>query len=122
MKTFNIIILLLIAAIGSHAQTIKIKSKSVLADSIWVVRSAIEIAPTPTGSGSDTIRSIIYQISPGRDTLGSMSIQIYSYNKSAGLIATDYITASQTLYSRWKSLITAIDTYILAQRKRLVKQ
>ena len=114
-------ILILFAAIRSNAQIIKIKSKSILADSIWINRGAIEVAPLPTGNGSDTIRSIDYKIYPSRDTLQTMTIQVSSYNKNAGLIMTDYVQASESLYGRWKPIITAIDTYIQAQRKRISK-
>lgn len=106
-----IIFLLLIAAIGASAQTAatKIKSKSALADSIWLNRGAIEVSPIQTGNGSDTIRSIDYKFHSNRDTLSSMTIEINSYNKNGGLLATDFITVPQTLYSRWKALITPLD-------------
>ncbi len=118
----TIIFLLLIAAIGAKAQTaIKIKSKSPLADSIWINRGAIEVSPLATGNGADTIRSIDYCFSPARDTLGNFIIYVASYNKVAGLVLTDRLFVSQALYSKWKVLINALDAYIIAQRKRINK-
>jgi hypothetical protein len=117
-----ITLLLLIAAIGINAQTtVKIKSKSALGDSILINRGALEVTPLPTGSGSDTIRSIDYKLSPTRDTLQTMIVQITSYNKNAMVIQTDYLPVQQSLFTKWKVLINALDAYIQAQRKRLIK-
>jgi hypothetical protein len=117
-----IIILLLVVTTGINAQTtVKIKSKSALGDSILINRGALEVTPLPTGSGSDTIRSIDYKLSPTRDTLQTMIVQITSYNKNAMVIQTDYLPVQQSLFTKWKVLINALDAYIQAQRKRLIK-
>lgn len=119
MKTY-FTFLLLLAAIGSSAQAIKIKSKSTLADSIWINRGALEVMPFLTGSDSTVVRSIDYNFSPQRDTSQSFTIQVRLYDKNAGYISSSFITAPGTLFLRWLQILNKIDNYIL--KKRLNKQ
>lgn len=115
-------LLLLIAAIGANAQIlIKIKSKSALADSIWINRGAAETPPIPNGSSTDTVRSWDYKLCPNRDTLQIMNVIVNYYNKSGSLMMTDYLQIPQSLFNRWKVLLNALDAYIVAQRKRINK-
>ncbi len=115
----SIIILLLFAAIGSSAQT-KIKSKSALADSIWLNKGAIEIQPFLTTSDSIMVRSMDYKFTALRDTTNVINIEVRLYDKNAGYISSAFLTASGSLFLRWAGLINKLDVFTL--KKRLNKQ
>ncbi len=112
--------LLLIVAIGVQAQTIKIKSKSVLADSIWINRGAIEVMPFLTGSDSTMIRSVDYSFSSKRDTLLPFVIELRMYDKNAGFVSASVLSAPGNLFLKWAAIITKIDNYVT--KKRIAKQ
>lgn len=112
--------LLLLVAIGSNAQTVKIKSKSALADSIYINRGALEVIPFLTSSDSTMVRSIDYCFRPNRDTLQAFQIEVRMYDKNAGYIASTFSSAPANLFLKWLGLITKIDNYVL--KKRLNKQ
>jgi hypothetical protein len=120
MKIITITFALLIAAIGLQAQAVRIKSKSTLADSIWINRGAIEVQPFLTGSDSTTVRSIDYIFHPNRDTLLNLNVEVKMYDKSATLISSTYIIAPGNIFLKWTALINKVDNYIL--KKRLNKQ
>lgn len=120
----TIIFLLLIAAISTSAQTlVKVKSKSVLADSIIMPKYGIEVAPVITDLGGDTTRSVFYsfcQIS--RDTTSAFICSVSTFDKRGALLSAFNLPVPAASFGRWALFLAKLDTYVLGQRKRLIKQ
>jgi hypothetical protein len=122
MKTY-LTFLLLIAAIGVNAQTmIKVKSKSALADSIWMPKygqEAVFITVTPLG---DTVRSVDYYMTITSDTTLVAPLQIRYYDKTGAVLSTVQKQMPAGTFLKWTLLETKIYTWIFNNTKRLAKQ
>jgi len=112
--------LLLIAAIGAKSQT-QVTSKA-KGDKIWLMPGCGEIYPIPIGIGKDTIRSMGYSMTFGRDTTGTAVILINGYNKYGSIVLTQSQTIAMSAYRHWGMLISPIDTYISSVYPSVVKQ
>jgi hypothetical protein len=113
-------LVLLIVAIGAHAQTVKIKSRSALADSIYINRGAVEVVPFVTGADSTMIRSMDYTFNPRRDTLQNFNVEVRLYDNNAKYVQSSFFSVPGNLFLKWQAIITKIDNYVT--KKRLVKQ
>lgn len=115
-----IVFMLLMVAIGAKAQSL-IKVKTYLGDSVWAVKGAKILTPIIVEATGDTARSAIWCIGPiSRDSTSNTSINVLFYNKSGGLIYTKYLNVSESAYTKWSGLFTAIDNYLHNQISRIV--
>lgn len=122
MKTY-LTFLLLIAAIGSNAQIlVKIKSKSALADSIYINRGASELVLFVVNATGDTARSMDYSFSATSDTLLTTKVEVKLYDKRAGCINTASIIMPDGQFNKWTVLNNRLLLYIQSALKRVSKQ
>lgn len=116
-----IILPLLIVAIGVFGQT-TVTSKA-LGDQIVLQKSAFEITPIIATANGDTARSISWMTDRLlRDTTTAFSVTVTLYDKSGNGLSTVNQTIPAGTFAKWAAFISKIDTYILNQKKRLVKQ
>jgi hypothetical protein len=113
-----IIIILLFAAIGSKAQTTKIKSFE--GDSIYIQKGARNISKIVVSNDRDTARSILYRFYPSRDTTSFMNVEIQFFDKTGSYINSNALPFSDPLFTHWSLLINRLDIYIGNQRPRIV--
>lgn len=116
-----ITLVLLIAAITANAQMTKVKSKSALADSIWLPKAGLEINPIIISAQGDTARSIDYVIHPSRDTTASFAVDVRYFNKSGAQITSYSAAITPSFFAKWTALITKLDLYISTHINRINK-
>lgn len=122
MKTY-LTILFAIAAISVQAQTmIKIKSKSAIADSIWMPKYGQEIMNITANAQGDTVRSIDYLIHVTSDTTVTFPVQINYYDKNGTIMTTVSKQMPANVYLKWTALETKLYTWIFNNTRRLSKQ
>jgi hypothetical protein len=114
-----IIFAFLLAAIGAHAQLTKIKSKSALADSIWLPKGARECQPIIVTTYGDTARSFYYNVDFGRDTTSTVTITPMVFNKQGTQLRIETLTMPGASYRKWGLLIVPLDAYIHNQFPRI---
>lgn len=111
-------ILLLLAAIEAKSQT---KIKSYLGDSIVVVKGYRQLTPIIITVQGDTARSILWYVGPiSRDSTASATITAIFYDKKGNTIGVKNIGVSESAYTKWSTLFTAIDTFLSNQVTRIV--
>lgn len=114
-----IIFLLLIAAIKVNAQNIRIKSY--LGDSITVVKGYRQLTPILVTMTGDTARSYTWYTGPIlRDSTANTCINLMLFDRNAQVVGIKSLSISETTYTKWSSLFTAIDNYIHNQISRIV--
>lgn len=114
-----ILMMFLVAAIGASAQTSKIKSY--LGDSITVVKGSRQLTPIVVTLNGDTARSYIWYVGPiSRDSTASTSIIVNLYDKNGNAIGNRGLNISESAYTKWSGLFTAIDNYLHNQIPRIV--
>lgn len=109
----------LLAAFGAHAQFTRVKSKSALADSIWLPKGAREMQPIVVNTHGDTARSFCYVVDFSRDTTGMTTIQPSVYDKYGNLLKGEYLLMPGSNYKKWGLLIVPLDSYIHTQYPRI---